>query len=66
MIPDQPIDCRANPLSINPWSHSLRHSPAGMYAVGPISGDNFVRFLTGGVLAVVHDIHQQNKLLECT
>ncbi|XP_075225208.1 oxidative stress-induced growth inhibitor 1-like isoform X2 [Lycorma delicatula] len=66
VIPDQPIDCRANPLSIDPWSHSLRCSPLGMYAVGPISGDNFVRFLIGGVLAVVHDIHRQKKLLECT
>lgn len=66
VIPNQPIDCRANPLCIDPWSHSLRHGPSSLYAVGPLSGDNFVRFLTGGCLAVVHDILCQRKLYECT
>lgn len=45
-----PVDCRANPMNIDPFTHeTLAHK--GIYALGPLVGDNFVRFLQGGALA---------------
>lgn len=48
-----PIDCRSNPIYIDLWSHKvLRVQQPGLYALGPLTGDNFVRFILGGAIAV--------------
>ncbi|XP_071448297.1 oxidative stress-induced growth inhibitor 1-like [Hetaerina americana] len=49
----------STPVSIDPYTHQC-HSAPGLYALGPLVGDNFVRFLKGGALAVAS--HIQNEL----
>lgn len=54
-----PIDCRRNPMICNAFSHqSLRVD--GLYAIGPLVGDNFVRFLQGGALAIANHLFRQS------
>ncbi|XP_073986411.1 oxidative stress-induced growth inhibitor 2-like isoform X2 [Rhodnius prolixus] len=45
------IDSRSNPIDIDPFTYELRSQPF-MYALGPITGDNLVRYILGGVTAV--------------
>ncbi|KAG8239768.1 hypothetical protein J437_LFUL019413 [Ladona fulva] len=47
------------PVSVDPYTHQCRSAP-GLYALGPLAGDNFVRFLQGGALAIAS--HLQNEL----
>ncbi|CAG2176210.1 unnamed protein product [Oppiella nova] len=54
------IDPRSNPIAINSYTHESLASP-GLYAMGPIVGDNFVRFVQGGALAITHHIHSHNN-----
>lgn len=55
--PDLPIDCRSNPILIDLWSHKVvRVQHPGLYALGPLTGDNFVRFILGGSLAVASGV----------
>lgn len=49
--PNRPIDCKSNPLAVNKFSNELLHVP-GIYALGPLVGDNFVRFIAGGALSI--------------
>ncbi|GFY75648.1 oxidative stress-induced growth inhibitor 1 [Trichonephila inaurata madagascariensis] len=58
--PERPIDCKKNPIDINIYTHESISYP-GLYAVGPLVGDNFVRFVQGGCLAVAS--HIQNDVL---
>ncbi|XP_077543094.1 oxidative stress-induced growth inhibitor 1-like isoform X2 [Haemaphysalis longicornis] len=55
MVAGLPIDCRANPIQIDPYTHETV-AMKGIYALGPLVGDNFVRFLQGGALAVTAHI----------
>lgn len=55
LAPGLPVDCRANPVQIDPYSHETL-ALKGLYALGPLVGDNFVRFLQGGALAVTAHI----------
>ena len=49
--PLMPVDCKQNPVDINPFTYeSVKHR--GLFCLGPLVGDNFVRFGTGGTLAV--------------
>jgi len=58
LIPGVAVDGKRNPVDVNPWTYqSLRHP--GLYAVGPLVGDGFVRFLRGGALAVASHLWQQ-------
>lgn len=58
--PGMMIDCKRNPLAINFATHeSVRQS--GLYALGPLVGENFVRFLQGGALAVSNHLIKQKK-----
>lgn len=50
-----PIDSRHNPLMINPWTYEAVNVKQ-LYAIGPLAGDNFVRFVQGGSLAVAKHI----------
>ncbi|OTF70952.1 hypothetical protein BLA29_000713 [Euroglyphus maynei] len=59
-----PIDHRLNPISIDPYTHECKDVP-GLYALGPLVGDNFVRYVQGGALAaanhIYHDERNQNS-----
>lgn len=48
--PGKPVS-KANPVDIDPITFEVRQQP-GLYAIGPIVGDNFVRFGIGGALGV--------------
>lgn len=52
---DLPIDCKTNPIAIDKLTHRVR-GVENLFAVGPLAGDNFVRFIPGGALAVVAEI----------
>lgn len=49
--PDKSIDCKNNPIAVNKFSNELLNVP-GVYALGPLVGDNFVRFIAGGALSI--------------
>ena len=54
IVLDKPIS-RNNLVDIDLFSHeSVRQT--GIYAMGPLVGDNFVRFLQGGALAITNHI----------
>ncbi|XP_068625036.1 oxidative stress-induced growth inhibitor 1-like [Battus philenor] len=59
--PNKPVDGRSNPVAIDKSTHELLNAPKGIYALGPLTGDNFIRFIPGGALALVADIHKQMK-----
>ncbi|XP_054276279.1 oxidative stress-induced growth inhibitor 1-like [Macrosteles quadrilineatus] len=59
--PEQPLDCRSNPLAVDPWTHKVLGVGEGVYAAGPLVGDNFVRFLLGGATAITGDLHRRRK-----
>ena len=59
VVPDSPIS-KTNPVDINIYScESVKHK--GLYAMGPLVGDNFVRFLQGGALAITNDILMKRR-----
>uniref|UniRef100_A0A4W3K2H1 Oxidative stress-induced growth inhibitor 1 n=1 Tax=Callorhinchus milii TaxID=7868 RepID=A0A4W3K2H1_CALMI len=49
--PEQPVSCRQNPVDVEPFTYELTREP-GLFAMGPLVGDNFVRFLRGGALGI--------------
>ncbi|XP_054721626.1 oxidative stress-induced growth inhibitor 1-like [Uloborus diversus] len=53
--PEKPVNCKSNPINIDLYTHESVFYP-GIYAVGPLVGDNFVRFVQGGCLAVASHI----------
>lgn len=59
--PNKAIDSRTNPFYIDKVTHELQNAPKGMYALGPLAGDNFVRFIPGGALAIVSSIWNERK-----
>ncbi|CAH2056914.1 unnamed protein product, partial [Iphiclides podalirius] len=58
--PSRPVDGRANPVAVAAASHELLRAP-GLYALGPLAGDNFIRFIPGGALALAAHLHRQLK-----
>lgn len=59
----KPISCRNNPLDVDLFTlESTKQS--GLYAMGPLVSDNFVRFAQGGALAITRDIHLKSCPLE--
>lgn len=49
--PSRPISCKHNPVDVNPYTFECSAEP-GLFAMGPLVGDNFVRFLKGGALGI--------------
>ncbi|XP_041453968.1 oxidative stress-induced growth inhibitor 1-like [Lytechinus variegatus] len=45
------INCKNNPVSVDPITMETEAEP-GLYAMGPLVGDTFVRFASGGALAI--------------
>ena len=56
--PNKPIDCKNNPLAVNKFTNELLEIP-GVYALGPLVGDNFVRFIAGGALSITSAIFNE-------
>ncbi|XP_061147888.1 oxidative stress induced growth inhibitor 1 [Syngnathus typhle] len=57
LCPDEAVTCRRNPIDVDPFTNRvLAANGPGMYAMGPLVGENFVRFLKGGALAIASDI----------
>ena len=51
---------RNNPVNINQETNEAVNVP-GVYAMGPLVGDNFVRFLQGGAMAIASDIMRKER-----
>lgn len=49
--PTRPVSCKQNPIDIHPYTFECTKEP-GLFAMGPLVGDNFVRFLKGGALGI--------------
>lgn len=56
----EPVSCRRNPLDVDPFTHESVQEP-GLYAMGPLVGENFVRFLKGGALAIASDMARKQR-----
>lgn len=59
--PKKPIDCKNNPISVDKYTNQVLNAPEGLYALGPLVGDNFVRFIPGGALAITSALHKLNE-----
>ncbi|XP_048364275.1 oxidative stress-induced growth inhibitor 2 [Sphaerodactylus townsendi] len=58
--PNEPITCKGNPIEIDPYTYECTKEP-NLFAIGPLVGDNFVRFLKGGALGVVQHLAKRQK-----
>merc|ERR1712107_221746 len=58
-LPGRAID-RNNPIDISAFTHQPNNVP-GLFALGPLTGDNFVRFIQGGALAIASHVHQTRR-----
>ncbi|XP_029447485.1 oxidative stress-induced growth inhibitor 2 isoform X2 [Rhinatrema bivittatum] len=58
--PNRPITCKGNPVEINPYTHEATQEP-NLFALGPLVGDNFIRFLKGGALAITRCLEVRQK-----
>ncbi|MGH0186488.1 UNVERIFIED_CONTAM: hypothetical protein FKN15_021736 [Acipenser sinensis] len=58
--PQQPISCRGNPVDIHPFTYESVQEP-GLFAMGPLVGDNFVRFLKGGALGIASALSKRRS-----
>ncbi|XP_074503981.1 oxidative stress induced growth inhibitor 1 [Sebastes fasciatus] len=62
LIPKEPITCRRNPVEVDPFTNKVVGADGpGMYAMGPLVGENFVRFLKGGALAIASDLAKTQR-----
>ncbi|NXE80625.1 OSGI1 inhibitor, partial [Cochlearius cochlearius] len=55
MDSDQPVNSKRNPIDVDPFTYECTQEK-GLYALGPLAGDNFVRFVQGGALAVASSL----------
>lgn len=62
LSPKEAITCRRNPIDVDPYTNSvLAAEGPGMYAMGPLVGENFVRFLKGGALAIASHLNRKRR-----
>eukprot|EP00066_Takifugu_rubripes_P026489 XP_011615755.1 PREDICTED: LOW QUALITY PROTEIN: oxidative stress-induced growth inhibitor 2-like [Takifugu rubripes] len=60
--PNETITCRRNPIEVDPFTNAVVAAEGpGMYAMGPLMGENFVRFLKGGALAITSDLNKKRR-----
>uniref|UniRef100_A0A1B0CRY7 Oxidative stress-induced growth inhibitor 2 n=1 Tax=Lutzomyia longipalpis TaxID=7200 RepID=A0A1B0CRY7_LUTLO len=50
--PQAAIDGKNNPIAVDKYTNHVLRGPPGLFAMGPLVGDNFVRFIPGGALAI--------------
>lgn len=49
----KPVDCKSNPIDVDKYTNEvLSVASKGLYAMGPLVSDNFIRFIPGGALAI--------------
>ncbi|XP_041048359.1 oxidative stress-induced growth inhibitor 1-like [Carcharodon carcharias] len=53
-----PVNSKHNPLDVDCYTYECVQE-RGLYALGPLVGDNFVRFLQGGALAVASALFKE-------
>ncbi|XP_060099518.1 oxidative stress-induced growth inhibitor 2 isoform X2 [Heteronotia binoei] len=58
--PNEPISCKGNPIEIDPYTYECTKEP-NLFAIGPLVGDNFVRFLKGGALGIAQHLAKRQK-----
>lgn len=58
--PTKPIDCKSNQIAVDKYTNEVIRAPKGLYAMGPLVGDNFVRFIPGGALAITASLYKEN------
>jgi hypothetical protein len=59
-FPGEALNPRSNPIRIQPFTHACC-SQQRLYAMGPLVGDNFVRFVQGAALAIAAGICSSDK-----
>lgn len=62
VVPKWPIDSKHNPVDVDPYSYQSVHE-SGLYAMGPLIGDNFVRFGIGGALGITNHMFTEKENL---
>ncbi|XP_012147403.2 oxidative stress-induced growth inhibitor 1 isoform X1 [Megachile rotundata] len=56
-FPDRPIDSKSNPIEVDDFTYEVIKAPRnGLYALGPLVGDNFVRYILGGAFGILTHI----------
>lgn len=60
IVPQWPIDGKHNIIDIDAYSYQSTHEPQ-LFAMGPLVGDNFVRFGIGGALGIVSHLRKCRK-----
>ncbi|XP_059138549.1 oxidative stress-induced growth inhibitor 2-like [Physella acuta] len=60
VVPKWPIDSKHNIMDVDAYSYQSIREPQ-MFAMGPLVGDNFVRFAIGGALGIVSHINKCRK-----
>uniref|UniRef100_A0AAZ3QA09 Oxidative stress induced growth inhibitor family member 2 n=1 Tax=Oncorhynchus tshawytscha TaxID=74940 RepID=A0AAZ3QA09_ONCTS len=58
--PTKPISCKQNPVDVHPYTFECTKDP-GLFAMGPLVGDNFVRFLKGGALGIASCLWRKGR-----
>ncbi|CAL9705755.1 unnamed protein product [Knipowitschia caucasica] len=61
--PTKPVSCKQNPIDIEPYTFECTKEP-GLFAMGPLVGDNFVRFIKGGALGIASCLIKRYKKKE--
>ncbi|XP_058837549.1 oxidative stress-induced growth inhibitor 2-like [Topomyia yanbarensis] len=60
--PSKPVDCKSNPIEVDKYTNVVLRTPyKGLYAMGPLVGDNFVRFIPGGALSITSSLHKRTE-----
>lgn len=60
IVPKWRIDSKNNIIDVDPFSYQSVHEPQ-LFAMGPLVGDNFVRFGIGGSLGIVNHLAKCRK-----
>ena len=58
--PSTDVDCKHNPIDVDPHTYECKHVN-NLFAMGPLVGDNFVRFGIGGALGIASYLHKCYK-----
>lgn len=54
----RPVDGRDNPLAVDPFTYQCVREPS-LFAMGPLVGDSFVRFLQGAALGIAKRLREE-------
>lgn len=56
----RPVDCKTNPIAVDKYTNRVLNVPTkGLFAMGPLVADNFIRFIPGGALAITSALWKQ-------